>query len=121
MTTKANILLIAPELSTMSGDAFNLAISDASAIVTLPECPAKVELAQRYLAAHLLTIARPQASGGLSPSGAALTGEKAGRESRNYGSVSGNSSGFGYGSTKYGIMFENIVQSCASTLMAFVV
>ena len=121
MTTKANILLIAPELSAMSDNAFSLAIADAVAIVTLPSCPAKVEMAQRYLAAHLLTIARPEASGGLSPSGAALTSEKAGRESRGYGSAVQNSGSFGYGSTKYGIMFETIVNSCSGTLTAFVV
>ena len=121
MTTKTLILSIAPDLSAMTDDQFAQAIVDAAVLVTLPGCPSKIELAQRYLAAHLLEIARPQDSGGSNSSGSALTGEKAGRESRNYGSAPKTASATDYSSTKYGVMYMSIVKSCASTLTAIVV
>ena len=120
MTTKADILLIAPELSDMTTDQFNLAIADSSVLVSMASCSSKTNIAQRYLAAHLLTIARPD-SGGLSPSGASVTGEKAGRESRTYGTASSSIDAGDYSLTKYGIMYMSVIKSCVDTLTVMVV
>ena len=121
MTTKEKVLLIAPELSSVSDELFDLILADVSVMVNLSDCPQKQELAERYLAAHLLTIARDETAGGVpAAAGGPVTGERAGRESRTYGSVNVDDANR-YDTTKYGRVFNNIVKGCVTTLGVLVV
>ncbi|HQM83881.1 MAG TPA: DUF4054 domain-containing protein [bacterium] len=55
-TTQANILLIAPELSTISAGLWTLVLADVAEEITENDYPeSKVEILQRYLGAHYLT------------------------------------------------------------------
>jgi len=56
MTTKADVLLIAPELATVSDDLFNLVLADASREVSSSSVGRYASEAQRYLTAHILTL-----------------------------------------------------------------
>lgn len=68
-TTKANVLLIAPELSTVSTDVWNLTLADVAIEISTSFINGSYqERAQRYLVAHLLTIHNRNAS---APAGAA--------------------------------------------------
>lgn len=78
MTTKADILLIAPEFALVSDDTFNLAISDADMLVG--DFGNKTDIAKRYFAAHCLAVwtASSAAAGG------AVSSESAGRVKISY-------------------------------------
>ena len=82
-TTKANVILIAPELSTASDDLFTLIIADAALSISTDIVPeAYQEIIQRYLVAHKVT----ESSGG---TGSGATGgpvkrEKVGDVEREY-------------------------------------
>jgi len=57
LTTKANILLIAPELSSITDDnVWNIILSDVDNLISTSVFGLKTEIAARYLAAHHLTL-----------------------------------------------------------------
>ena len=57
-TTKANVLVIAPELSNVSDGLFDLVLNDVTKLVST-SFGKNQEMAQRYLAAHLVTVSSP--------------------------------------------------------------
>ena len=121
MTTKAEILLIAPELSGLTDDQFNLAIANVENLVSLADT-SRNAMAKTYLAAHLLTMARNPSAGGTSPSGGVITGQRAGRMSVTYANAMANIAGSNrYDTTKYGQMFNQIVRGDINTLTFMVV
>jgi len=113
MTTKANILKIAPELADRSDELFNLVIADVALQVTSSEYGSRLEEAQRYLSAHLLTICGSDSSIGAAGSSGPVTGEQMGDASKNYGSIAqllGNRA-TRYDLTVYGQRFMSISRS----------
>jgi hypothetical protein len=101
MTTRGNVLSIAPELTTASVSTFNLAIAD-SQIYIGSVYGRLTEMARRYYVAHCVTVwtvLEANASG-------AVQSEKAGRASVSYGQ-GGVDEGF-LGMTKYGRMLLNL-------------
>ena len=122
MTTKAEIILIAPELSTLSDDLFDAIIANVENLVSLPSCVAKEAMAKTYLAAHLLTMARNPSAGGIASSGGVVTSQRAGRVSVSYGNaMSSIANANRYDTTKYGQIFNSIVNGCSDTLALVVV
>lgn len=73
MTTKAEIIVIAPELSSMSDDQFTATISLAESIATEFKFGTRVNFAQTYLAAHYLTLIRDISGDAGSSAGSAGT------------------------------------------------
>ena len=63
-TTRANVLAIAPELSTgITDDQWTLILSDVADEITISIFKSRQEIAQRYLAAHKLTLVKTGGSG----------------------------------------------------------
>ena len=87
MTTKANILLIAPELSDRSDDLFNLVIADVSLAVSSSKFGTRTEEAQRYLAAHLLSLCGSSTSSGAGGASGSVKREKVDQVEKEYGSI----------------------------------
>lgn len=58
-TSKANVLILAPELSTIGSDLFSMTLDDVAAELTVTEIREDMqEKAQRYLTAHLLSVGK---------------------------------------------------------------
>ena len=82
MTTKAEVLLIAPELSVITDDnVWTLILSDVANELDPLAFGIQYDVATRYLAAHLLTLARNIGGGAISPAAGVDTSESAGRVS----------------------------------------
>jgi hypothetical protein len=105
-TTKANVLIIAPELSTVGDDTWNLILADVDRDVSSAVFGNQRERAARYLAAHYLTLSTQGASGGAS---GPIIKEKVGDVMREY---SGGMTSYGvyspYARTPYGLTFLEI-------------
>ncbi len=110
-TTKANVILIAPEFSSVSDGLFDLILADVALEVSSAGYGAKQEQAQRYLTAHYLTISGAGASGSSSNSGS-VKKEKVGEVEIEYSdglsSVLSSVKASRYDETKYGRLFEAI-------------
>lgn len=104
-TTKGNILKIAPELSAITDDdVWTLVLADVADEVEYTVFGTKQEKAQRYLAAHYLTLLMPDNSRNPATAGP-ITSETAGKVSRSYGlaQVKGQNR---YDETSYGRVFN---------------
>jgi len=67
LTTKANVLLIASELSSIiNDDIWNLILSDVDNLISSSVFGLKSEMAARYLAAHYLTLIKDKTLSGAS-------------------------------------------------------
>ena len=103
-TTKANVLSIAPELSSVLDDAWTLILADVAGEVSSTIYGTRQEQAQRYLAAHYLTLissdSRVDAQGPVSS-------ESAGQVSKSYAQVNYKDRNR-YDETKYGRVFNSI-------------
>lgn len=104
-TTQANVLLIAPELSTVSQDLWDMILSDVNNIVDSSIFGTFTEVAARYLAAHQLTLLQPGTAG--SNSSGPVIEEKVGDVTYKYmnTTVKVNTSESDYFRTKYGRTF----------------
>lgn len=99
-TTQANVLVIAPELSTVGASVWTMVLADVAAELTTSTINGSYqEKAQRYLVAHLLTIHNRNAS---APAGAAS--ESIARASVTYAHGGLLDADF-LRSTKYGVEF----------------
>lgn len=121
-TTKANILLIAPQLSTLDDAIFTLILSDVSKEVTSSAYGANEETAQRYLAAHYLTIINDSVGAGSGSTGF-LSSIQTGDVSNDF-----DSSAFSslkdfcrYDATAYGRVFMGIKKRSIITAQVFTV
>lgn len=111
-TTQANVELIAPELKTAGIDpeTWALVLADVANEVPSSVFGVQQERAQRYLAAHYLTLSTPSNLRNAHASGP-VTAEKSGDVSRNYGlAEEGKQNAFD--ETSYGRVFNQIKKSC---------
>jgi len=109
-TTSANIKLIAPELTAFidaNPSAVSLVLADAVLMVSDTIYGKFEERAQRYLAAHLLTLISNASSGSGGSAAGAVSRERVGEVEIEY-AVSGGSCGSVYSSTSYGRTFMDI-------------
>lgn len=91
MTIKSEVLLIAPELSSINDDLFDLVIADATRQVSTASVGRNVAEARRYLTAHILTLlTAPGASSGASGS---IDSKTAGDVSVSYSNAKSSISG----------------------------
>ena len=102
MTSKADIILIAPELSDVSDATFDLAIADSEIIIG--NHGSRTDIIKRYYSAHCLAVwtASSVSAGG------AVSSEKAGRVAVSY-SVPSMDKGF-LAVTKYGQMVMELMK-----------
>ena len=112
-TTQANVLVIAPELSTVAGAVWTMYLADVATEIDSTRINGSYqEKAQRYLVAHLLTIHNRNAS---APAGAAS--ESIARASVTYAHGGLLDVDF-LRSTKYGVEFMRwwhkfrVIQGC---------
>lgn len=110
-TTKANVKLIAPELASIADDLFNLILADVALEVSSAGFGAKQEVAQRYLAAHYLTISAGTAE--TSASAGSIKKEKVGEVETEYSDslkdiLTNIKATSRFDETKYGRQFESI-------------
>ena len=106
-TTKGNILKIAPELSAITDDdVWTLVLADVAEEVESSVFGTKQEKAQRYLAAHYLTLLKPDSSRNPATAGL-ITAETSGKVSRSYG-LSQVKSRNRFDETSYGRVFNAI-------------
>ena len=115
-TTKANVLLLAPELKDKAGfdDLYELLAADVRAEITEAIYGSQQERAQRYMVAHLATLS------GVSSSNADAVGplvtEKVGDVSKTYGLVQWAGGVERLDETRYGRVFMTIRKA---TVMSF--
>lgn len=111
-TTQANVLRIAPELSTVDQDLWDLILADVDNIVSFSIFGIFTEVAARYLVAHELTILQPGTAG--SNSSGPVIEEKVGDVTYKYmnTTVKVNTSDSDYFRTKYGRTFVSYRNKC---------
>ena len=111
-TSKSNILSIAPELSTRADDLFTMVLSDVSNQCGT-EFGGRQEEAQRYLAAHLLTLCGNSTSVYAGGASGAATKQKTGDIEMSFGSISQmlGSNATRYDLTVYGQRYITIRKS----------
>ncbi|MCK5605467.1 DUF4054 domain-containing protein [Candidatus Pacearchaeota archaeon] len=107
-TTKENVWLIAPEFKCTSPAIIVLVLEDVSGMVG-SSYGKKEEIAQRYLAAHLLTLLAEEGETGVRTG---IMQERLGDESVTYSKPDKWSS---FNSTKYGIMYEMLAKRSVPT------
>ena len=125
-TTTKNIESIAPELKDFINDSCNkdlveLILEDVAAQIRQAVYGTKQERAQRYLAAHLLTLINQGASGGNSGTAGPLISEKVGDVENKYSdSVLSNLSDVSrYDETKYGRVYMLVRKGCVLAFKVF--
>jgi len=108
-TTKEKVLTLAPELTSITDDdLWTMILEDVALQVTYSAYGVNEERAQRYLAAHLLTL-HLQAQSGLAGASGGLTETKTGDVSAKYGNVmSALNDVSRYDMTSYGRQFKLI-------------
>ena len=119
-TTTENIEAIAPELKDFIGDSCNkdlveLILEDVVAQIREAVYGSKQERAQRYLAAHLLTLIKQGSDGANSGASGPVEKEKVGDVEIKYSTavVSNLSDVNRYDETKYGRVYMIIRKGCA--------
>lgn len=108
-TTKDLVLVIAPELASIAPLIWDTILADV-ALEVGTIYGTKQEIAQRYLAAHKLTLSNPESGRNPLASGP-ITSEKTGQLAVSYGSLQ-NGAGNNLDSTIYGQEFKRIRDSC---------
>ncbi len=108
-TTQANVLAIAPALDDVSQDAWDIVLTDVADMISEAAWGAKQEIAQRYLAAHKLTMIA------VSDSGPAVTAEKTGDVSTSYAVGGGGDDDLA--ETKHGREFKRIQRGAIAGFM----
>ncbi len=106
-TSKANILAIAAELSSVSDGTFDLVLADVALQITEAVFGARQEVAQRYLAAHRLTVINGTEKGG------AVVSERTGDVATSYAAPGSDD----YNETAYGREFARICKGCVAGFM----
>ncbi len=105
-TTPANVLIIAPELSSVAAGTWTLILADVAAEVSSSVYGANQERAQRYLAAHYLTLINSSSKQSSGP----VVSETVGQVSKTYAQSSMSKND--YSSTVYGQTFLGIRKGC---------
>jgi len=111
-TSKDLVLVIAPELSGLSPLTWDTILNDVANEVGSVTFGTKQEIAQRYLAAHKLTLSNPDSNRNPLASGP-ITSEKTGQLAVTYGTSSWVVRGDAdLDLTTYGKQFKRIRNSC---------
>ncbi len=105
MITWADVLKVAPALSTMSPDQQTLFLGFASTTLNATEFGDKYDMACIYFVAHLATVTKNGANG----PGGPVSAESVGQVSRSYAVP--QASDPSWGSTMFGRMYQMIVNS----------
>ena len=108
-TTQSRVLAIAPELSEASAEAWDIVLEDVAGQVG-GNWGAKQEIAQRYLAAHRLTLILH------TEKGASVTSERTGDVATTYATPSADD----YSETVYGREFERIRKGAIAGFMTVI-
>lgn len=109
LTTKANVLTIAPSLSTASDDLWNLMLADVENAISASVFGVKAEVAARNWVAHNMTILADTSA--VNTSGP-VTKERVGDVMREYAKINKlDKSDADYSRTKYGRTFLTIRSS----------
>jgi hypothetical protein len=109
LTTKANVLAIAPNLSTISDDTWALFLADVENHISQSVFGAKTEEAARYWVAHYLTLIKDSS---LASASGPIVKERVGDVMREYAKVNNlSSSEKDYSRTGYGQKFLTIRKS----------
>jgi hypothetical protein len=106
-TTRDNVIAIAPELASVSQEAFDLVLADVKVEAPASIYKSRTEQAQRYLAAHYLTISGASPSFAGSGTSGPLTKKKVGEVEESYGNVSIKDA-TRYDTTSYGKVFKMV-------------
>jgi len=112
-TTQSKVIIIAPELTSLDSDLWELVLSDVALLVTSGVYGTSQEIAQRYLCAHMLTVLK-NINGGdgsidESSFAGATTKEKIDDIEKDYSNlVSDLKNGNRYDTTMYGVQFNII-------------
>jgi len=110
LTTKGNVLLIAPDLSTADDNLWDMILADSSNFISASVFGSKSEIAARNWVAHRMTLLAEGALGNVS---GPIIKEKVGDVMREYAKVKQISrSDMDYGRTQYGREFLTIRNSC---------
>lgn len=109
--TWADVVLIAPELSTVPTGAQNAILADVDLQVNEDVLESKYNLAAKYLCAHLATIRARAGAGG------PVTSVSVGAVSKSYGASIADGAAQ-LGSTGYGLEYERIINTCAMARLA---
>ena len=110
LTTKDNVLLIAPELADESDDLWDLILADANLFVSASVFGARTEIAARNWVAHRMTL---NSGNGLNNVSGPIVKEKVGDVMKEYANIKQvKKSDMDYGRTKYGREFLTIRNSC---------
>lgn len=110
LTTKDNVLIIAPELSTVDNTLWDLLLSDVSNHISSSVFGSKTEEAARYWVAHRLTLLNDKSTSNVS---GPITKHRVGDVMKEYVRLqSVNSSESDYLRTAYGSTFLSIRKSC---------
>ena len=116
-TTSQNVKLIAPELGEFicgNDNLVDLILEDVAGQITSAKYGSKEERAQRYLAAHFLSLAK-QAGGGVGGSGP-VESEKVGDVQVKYGKADFTDKSR-YDETSYGRTYMTIRRGCIGAFM----
>lgn len=106
LTTKDNVLAIAPELSTLSDDLWNLYLGDVGNFISASEFGTKTEIAARYWVAHYLKLLQDTSLGTVS---GPITKERVGDVMREYARITKvTKSEQDFSRTSYGMTFLGI-------------
>ncbi|BBO74404.1 hypothetical protein DSCW_18210 [Desulfosarcina widdelii] len=108
-TNAANVLAIAPELDGASQASWDLILADVATLITESAWGAKQEMAQRYLAAHKLSMIAK------SESGPAVASEKTGDVSTTYAVPGSNADDLD--ETKYGREYKRLRRCTVAGIM----
>lgn len=108
-TTKTNVLIVAPELSTVEDDAWTLVLADVASEISASVYGSKQEMAQRYLAAHYLTLISMSADA--KQTSGPVSSETVGQVSKSYAQVNYRDRNR-FDETVYGRMFNQLRAGC---------
>lgn len=106
-TTQTQVLAIAPELADVAAETWTIVLADVALQVTEKVYGKKQEIAQRYLAAHRLTMIARSDKGGV------VTSERTGDVATTYAAAGGSD----YSETVYGREFERIRRGTVAGFM----
>ena len=98
-----DVLLVAPELSTLTTDQRDRTIAEAYLRLSVGVCGDRLDLMAVYLCAHMATVSKRKGLGGQ------VTGQSVGQVSRQYSAVTGVPLDLGL--TSYGLQLHSLIRT----------
>lgn len=106
--TRDDIVAIAPEFAGLSQNVFTVAIADSALLINAPKWGTRADMAQKYLAAHMIGMSHPDEA---SP---VVSQESAGGVSRMY-AVGFDADPRSYSLTRHGRFYLDLLRSFRTT------